>query len=44
MALANRKEKLQATQFKTQYEGLSNAFGGLPNETKLSPLAVGAGR
>ncbi len=44
MALANRKEKLQAAQFKTQYEGLSNAFGGLPNETKLSPLAVGAGR
>lgn len=44
MALANRKEKLQATQFKTQYEGLSSAFGGLPKETKLSPLGVEAGR
>jgi hypothetical protein len=27
MALSNRKEKLQATQFKTQYEGISNALG-----------------
>ncbi|MGE3610280.1 MAG: hypothetical protein AB7I27_11875 [Bacteriovoracaceae bacterium] len=38
MALSNRKEKLQATQFKTQYEGLSNALGGLPKETTLAPL------
>jgi hypothetical protein len=38
MALSNRKEKLQATQFKTQYEGISNALGALPKETKLSPL------
>ncbi len=44
MALSNRKEKLQATQFKTQYEGLSNAFGGLPNETNLKPLGTGTGR
>lgn len=38
MALTNRKEKLQATQFKSQYEGISNAFGNLPKETKLKPL------
>lgn len=38
MALSNRKEKLQATQFKAQYEGISNALGGLPKETNLSPL------
>lgn len=38
MALSNRKEKLQATQFKTQYEGISNALGNLPKETKLTPL------
>lgn len=44
MALSNRKEKLQATQFKTQYEGLSNALGGLPKEIKLSPLGTDSGR
>lgn len=44
MALSNRKEKLQATQFKTQYEGLSNALGGLPKDIKLSPLGTDAGR
>lgn len=44
MALSNRKEKLQATQFKTQYEGISNALGALPKETNLSPLDSGAGR
>ncbi|MBS1958987.1 MAG: hypothetical protein JST80_05905 [Bdellovibrionales bacterium] len=44
MALSNRKEKLQATQFKTQYEGISNALGGLPKETKLNPLGTDAGR
>ncbi len=44
MALANRKEKLQSTQFKTQYEGISSALGNLPKETKLSPLGVDSGR
>lgn len=44
MALSNRKEKLQATQFKTQYEGLSNALGGLPKDIKLAPLGTDAGR
>lgn len=44
MALSNRKEKLQSTQFKTQYEGLSNALGELPKETKLSPLGGSSGR
>lgn len=39
MALSNRKEKLQATQFKTQYEGISNALGALPKETNLSPMS-----
>lgn len=38
MALSNRTEKLQASQFKTQYEGLSNALGTLPKETNLKPL------
>lgn len=44
MALSNRKEKLQATQFKTQYEGISSALGGLPKETTLEPLGTSAGR
>lgn len=44
MALSNRKEKLQATQFKSQYEGISNALGALPKETNLSPLGSGPGR
>jgi hypothetical protein len=44
MALSNRKEKLQASQFKTQYEGLSSALGGLPKETNLSPLGLNSGR
>ena len=38
MALNNRKEKLQASQFKSQYEGISNALGTLPKETNLQPL------
>ena len=38
MALTNRKEKLDAQQFKTQYDGLSNAFGEVPKVPKLSPL------
>ncbi len=44
MALSNRKEKLQATQFKAQYEGISNALGTLPKETKLSPMNSTTGR
>ncbi len=40
MALSNRKEKLQATQFKAQYEGISNALGALPKETNLSPMST----
>lgn len=44
MALSNRKEKLQATQFKSQYEGISNALGALPKETNLSPLGSADGR
>ncbi len=40
MALSNRKEKLQATQFKTQYEGISNALGTLPKDTNLSPMST----
>ena len=38
MALSNRHEKLQSEQFNAEYKGLSNAFGGLPRETKLKPL------
>lgn len=41
MALQNRKEKLQSQQFKTQYEGISGAFGSLPKETKLGTLGSG---
>ncbi|MDZ4660414.1 MAG: hypothetical protein SGJ18_02215 [Pseudomonadota bacterium] len=41
MALSNRKEKVQAAQFRTQYDGLSHAFGGLPDSTKLAPLDGG---
>lgn len=40
MALSNRKEKLQATQFKAQYEGISNALGALPKETNLNPMST----
>lgn len=38
MALANRKEKLQSAQFRTQYEGLSSALNSLPKETNLPSL------
>lgn len=38
MALSNRKEKLQAQQFKTQYEGITQALGTIPKETKLQSL------
>lgn len=41
MALSNRKGKIQAAQFRNQYDGLSNAFGGLPQDTKLAPLDGG---
>jgi len=41
MALSNRKDKIQSAQFKTQYDGLSSAFGGLPKETTLKPLKEG---
>lgn len=32
MALQNRKEKISSSQFKAQYDGLSNAFDSLPKE------------
>lgn len=41
MALNNRKGKLQAEQFKSQYEGLSTGFKGIPKETSLQPLTRG---
>lgn len=41
MALSNRKEKVQAAQFRTQYDGLSSAFEGLPKDTKLTPIDGG---
>lgn len=44
MALSNRKEKLQAQQFKAQYEGISSALGATPKETKLTPLGIEDGR
>ncbi len=41
MALQNHKEKVQSAQFRSQYDGLSGAFGGLPKTTKLTPLNEG---
>lgn len=41
MALNNRKGKLQAEQFKSQYDGLSSGFRGIPKETNLKPLERG---
>jgi hypothetical protein len=38
MALTNRGEKLGSLQFKTQYEGVSNALGGLPKDNTLPSL------
>lgn len=38
MALSNRKEKLQAQQFKAQYDGISSALGATPKEAKLQAL------
>lgn len=38
MALSNRKEKLQASQFKTQYQEISNGIGSLPPSIKLQAL------
>lgn len=43
MALNNRKEKLQAAQFRTQYDGLSSALEKLPKETSLKPLTQSKG-
>lgn len=39
MALANRKEKLQAMQFKTQYQEISSGLGNLPK--KINAKALG---
>jgi len=44
MALSNRKEKLQAQQFKAQYEGISQAISETPKEIKLQPLNQTQGR
>lgn len=38
MALQNRKEKMNSHQFKTQYEGLRNAFENLPKSDNLPRL------
>lgn len=44
MALSNRKEKLQSSQFKAQYEGISNALGSTPKTLQLKPLGTDDGR
>jgi len=44
MALSNRKEKLESSHFKSQYDGLSKAFGEIPKDASLSPLQIGSGR
>lgn len=41
MALNNRKGKLQAEQFKSQYDGLSSGFSGMQKETNLTAPAGG---
>jgi hypothetical protein len=41
VALQNRRDKLQSSQFKTQYDGISTALGSLPKDTALSPLESG---
>jgi hypothetical protein len=41
MALQNRKEKLQSSQFRAQYDGLSQGFSGLPKQTTLGTLKLG---
>lgn len=38
LALSNRREKLNAEQFRMQYDGLSNAFSTLPTNNKLPTL------
>ena len=38
MALSNRKEKLQATQFKTQYKEISSGLSDLPKKINLKAL------
>lgn len=40
MAISNQKGKLQAEQFKTQYEGVSEGIGRIP-KLKVSPLRGG---
>jgi hypothetical protein len=39
MALQNRKEKLQSQQFRNQYDGITEALRGLPENINLKPLA-----
>lgn len=41
MAVSNRRGKLQAEQFKTQYEGISSGMQMLPKKPELSPLKGG---
>lgn len=41
MALQNRKEKITSSQFRTQYDGLTNALGSLPKEIELPSLQKG---
>lgn len=40
MALSNRKEKLQSTQFKNQYEGISTALEKTPKTLQLKSLTT----
>jgi len=41
LALQNRRDKLQSAQFRTQYDGISGAFGTLPSSMALKPLNGG---
>lgn len=41
LALSNRREKLNGEQFRLQYDGLGDAFSGLPKSTQLPTLKGG---
>ena len=41
LALENKRDKIESSQFKSQYDGLSSALGDLPKDPKLQPLPSG---
>jgi len=41
LALENKRDKIESSQFKSQYDGLSSALGELSKDPKLQPLPSG---